>query len=222
MVTKSREHCVYLLLVEGGRLYIFSTYPDFSKYGKWSVVTGSSTGLGKATALQLASRGQNIVLMSNEEEELRKVASEIESKHNVQTKCLTIDFSHDEEIYDEIADFLQGLDIGTLVNNVGIAQGLYRFLDIPNLSTFIRNIIRINAVSVVKMTQIVLPGMVERKRGLILNLSSMAAVKPVSHIIMYCATKTFVNYFSQGLSYEYESKGIKVHVSLIHKFTLSS
>ncbi|XP_076801607.1 very-long-chain 3-oxoacyl-CoA reductase-like [Clavelina lepadiformis] len=199
-----------LKLREGFRLYFFSTYPDFSQYGKWSVVTGPTSGIGKATAFQLASRGQNIVLISRNQEKLKTVASEIERKYNVQTKWLAIDFSLDEEIYDQITDFLQGLDIGTLVNNVGIGHKLGKFLDIPNLSTLIRNIIRVNVISAVKMTQIVLPGMVERKRGLILNVSSISAVKPTSYLLMYSATKTFLNFFSQGLSYEYESKGITI------------
>ncbi|XP_076800020.1 very-long-chain 3-oxoacyl-CoA reductase-like [Clavelina lepadiformis] len=201
---------IVLKVIEGSRLYIFSTYPNFSKYGKWSVVTGSTDGIGKETAIQLASRGQNIVLISRSEEKLRNVANEIESKHNVQTKCLTIDFSDDEEIYNKIADFLQGLDVGTLVNNVGIAQEISCFHEHPNLSKFLRDIIRLNVISVIKMTQVVLPGMVKRKRGLVLNLSSFAAVKPVKNYAMYSATKTFVDYFAQALSYEYESKGITI------------
>ena len=64
------------------------------------------------------------------------------------------------------------------------------------------------------MTQVVLPGMVKRKRGLVLNLSSFAAVKPVKNYAMYSATKTFVDYFAQALSYEYESKGITIQVNI--------
>ncbi|XP_076800014.1 very-long-chain 3-oxoacyl-CoA reductase-like [Clavelina lepadiformis] len=201
---------IVLKIIEGSRLYIFSTYPNFSKYGKWSVVTGSTDGIGKETAIQLASRGQNIVLISRNEEKLRNVAIEIESKHNVQTKCLTIDFSDDEEIYDKIANFLQGLDVGTLVNNVGISQEIACFHEYPNLSKFLGDIIRLNVISVIKMTQVVLPGMVKRKRGLVLNLSSLMAVKPVKKYAMYSATKKFVDYFAQALSYEYESKGITI------------
>ncbi|XP_076800026.1 very-long-chain 3-oxoacyl-CoA reductase-like isoform X2 [Clavelina lepadiformis] len=103
------------------------------------------------TSIQLVSRGQNIVLISRNEEKLRNVANEIESKHNVQTKCLTIDFSDDEEIYNKIADFLQGLDIGTLANNVGIAHEISCFHEHPNLSKFFRDIIRLSVISVIKV-----------------------------------------------------------------------
>ena len=65
-----------------------------------------------------------------------------------------------------------------------------------------------------QMTQVVLPGMVRRKRGLILNVASMAAVRPIQIMTMYSATKTFINFFSQGLSYEYESKGITIQASI--------
>ncbi|CAK8690237.1 unnamed protein product [Clavelina lepadiformis] len=197
-------------VIDGSRLYFLSRFPDFSKYGKWSVVTGSTDGIGKAAAFQLASRGQNIVLISRTEEKLRKVAEEIEAKYNVKTKYLKIDFSHSEEIYKEIAHFLAGLDIGTLINNVGVDQQIGSFHEHPDLSALIQNMTRVNVTSVTKMTQIVLPGMVERKRGLIINVSSLAAVKPVKYISLYGATKAFVNHFSQALSYEYESKGITI------------
>ncbi|CAK8678131.1 unnamed protein product [Clavelina lepadiformis] len=197
-------------LAQGAYLYFFRTYQDFNKYGKWSVITGATDGIGKETAFQLASRGQNIALISRNTERLKNVAKEIESKHNVQTKCLTIDFSDDEEIYDKIADFLQGLDIGTLVNNVGTDQELVRFLEQSNLSLTIRNLVRVDALSILKMTQIVLPGMVKRKRGLILNLSGMPIPFPIRKLASTTPIKSFVDLFSRALSYEYESEGITI------------
>ncbi|XP_076800016.1 very-long-chain 3-oxoacyl-CoA reductase-like isoform X1 [Clavelina lepadiformis] len=197
-------------LAQGAYLYFFRTYPDFNKYGKWSVITGATDGIGKETAFQLASRGQNIALISRNRERLKNVAKKIESEHNVQTKCLAIDFSGDEEIYNKIADFLQGLDIGTLVNNVGTDQELVRFLEQSNLSLIIRNLVRVHIMSILKMTQIVLPGMVERKRGLILNLSAFTILHPIGKFAITNATKSFINLFSQALSYEYESEGITI------------
>ncbi|XP_076800022.1 very-long-chain 3-oxoacyl-CoA reductase-like isoform X2 [Clavelina lepadiformis] len=180
-------------LAQGAYLYFFRTYPDFNKYGKWSVITGATDGIGKETAFQKL-----------------LTLSQLKSKHNVQTKCLTIDFSDDEEIYDKIADFLQGLDIGTLVNNVGTDQELVRFLEQSNLSLTIRNLVRVDALSILKMTQIVLPGMVKRKRGLILNLSGMPIPFPIRKLASTTPIKSFVDLFSRALSYEYESEGITI------------
>ncbi|CAK8684925.1 very-long-chain 3-oxoacyl-CoA reductase-like [Clavelina lepadiformis] len=201
-------------LAQGAYLYFFRTYPDFNKYGKWSVITGATDGIGKETAFQLASRGQNIALISRNTERLKNVAKAIESNHNVQTKCLTMDFSGDEEIYDKIADFLQGLDIGTLINNVGTDQEIGRFLEQSNLSLIIRNLVRVNIMPVLKMTQIVLPGMVKRKRGLILNLSAFTILHPIGKYAIMNATKSFVDLFSRALSYEYESEGITIQSCL--------
>lgn len=72
----------------------------------------------------------------------------------MKTKCLKIDFSEDEHIYDEIKKFLVGHDIGVLVNNVGIANPTAKFLEIPNLSTGIRNITRINILTVFKVSYV--------------------------------------------------------------------
>ena len=68
------------------------------------------------------------------------------------------------------------------------------------------------------MTEIVLPGMVARRRGLIINISSMTAVKILSNI--YGATKAFVHYFSQSLSYEYEEAGVLIRVIVNYHFNL--
>jgi len=192
------------------KVYGFKSYPDFSKYGKWSVVTGSSDGIGKGIAIELASRGQNVVLISRTAEKLKKVAEKISSECNVETKILQIDFSDDEAIYDKIASSLEGLDIGVLVNNVALKSTQAYYHKTPNLSEVIRKTLRIDMISCLKMTQIILPGMVERKRGLIINVSSIGAGIPVVNFSLHGASKTFIDYFTQALSYEYEDKGIIV------------
>ena len=189
------------------KLYIVPTYPDFSSFGKWSVITGSTDGIGKSIAFELASQGQNLILIARNQQKLENVSSEIASKYGVQVKFLTIDFSHDDFIYDQIKEFLKGHVIGMLINNVGIGCPPLDFLSFLQVNpNAIQEMIRVNAVSVCKMIEIVLPSMLEHHRGVILTVSSAAIVAPF--ISLYGASKSFIHNFSETLSYEYANSGV--------------
>lgn len=84
------------------------------------------------------------------------------------------------------------------------------FLEQPDRDKLIDDLVQCNVFSVAKMCSIILPQMVERKRGLVINLSSSAAVIPTPAMAIYAATKSFVHKFSQDLAIEYEDKGIVV------------
>ncbi|XP_040272737.1 very-long-chain 3-oxoacyl-CoA reductase-like [Bufo bufo] len=167
------------------------------KYGGWAVVTGATDGIGKAYAMELAMRGFDVVLISRNVEKLQKVAQEIEKQSSQKTKIIQVDFMGGSEIYSKVEKALKDLDIGILVNNVGMTyhRELKRFLEVPDIN---------------KMTRIVLPRMVLRKKGLIINISSGAGARPYPMSTMYGATKAFMDFFSRSLHYEYRSDGITV------------
>nr|CAB3254201.1 estradiol 17-beta-dehydrogenase 12-like [Phallusia mammillata] len=79
----------------------------------------------------------------------------------------------------------------------------------PDPSQAIRNTVEVNIISVLKMTQLILPEMVKKQRGLIINVSSGGCVAPLPSLAVYGATKSFVDYFSRCISHEYEVEGIK-------------
>ncbi|CAH1225027.1 HSD17B12 [Branchiostoma lanceolatum] len=194
------------------RLYLLSgplgLSLDFRNYaGRWAVVTGSTDGIGKAYADQLAARGLNIVLISRSEDKLKAVAAEIESKAGVRTKIVVADFCS-SQIYDNIKQELEGLDIACLVNNVGMKATRYPdfFLHVEDEVT--ETMIYCNVISMIKMTKIVLPGMVERKSGVIINVSSIFATVPIPLMALYAGTKAFAMLFSKSLAVEYKNKGI--------------
>ncbi|XP_063145703.1 very-long-chain 3-oxoacyl-CoA reductase [Candoia aspera] len=194
------------------RLWLLDNSAILDPYrGTWAVITGATDGIGKAYAEALAKHGMKVVLISRSQEKLDKIASEIKSKFKVETKTIVADFSNRENIYSNIKAGLEGLEIGILVNNVGASYDYPEyFLEVPDLDKNIDSMINVNVISMCKMTQLVLPRMVERSKGIIVNISSMSALMSTPFLSLYSGSKAFTNVFSQALSMEYRDKGILV------------
>ncbi|XP_027000017.1 hydroxysteroid (20-beta) dehydrogenase 2 [Tachysurus fulvidraco] len=199
---------------QGFKVYVVSSVcpADVREYGQWAVVTGSTAGIGRAYAIELARRGLDIVLISRSQERLRGVADEIESRYRRQTRVIQADFTKGHSIYPVIAEQLKSLKIGILVNNVGMnyAATLVNFLDVSDPEKRITEVINCNILSVTQMSRMILPQMVGRGKGLIINMSSEAGSQPQPMLTLYSATKAFVTYFSQCLHAEYQPRGVTV------------
>jgi 17beta-estradiol 17-dehydrogenase / very-long-chain 3-oxoacyl-CoA reductase len=178
-------------------------------------VTGASDGLGKEFATQLASKGFNIVLVSRTQSKLDKLAEDLEAQNpGLQTKILSMDFSvNRDEDYDQLGELIQGLDIAILINNVGQSHSI----PVPFLMTDrqeMENIININCLGTLKVTQLVAPLLVQRKKGLILTMGSMAGWSPTPLLATYSASKSFLQFWSSALAQELKGTGVDVEFSI--------
>ncbi|XP_077373221.1 very-long-chain 3-oxoacyl-CoA reductase-A [Festucalex cinctus] len=196
-------------LFSGFRVWVLGNGQLLSpRLGKWAVVTGATDGIGKSYAEELARRGFAMVLISRSQHKLDDVARSLEDQFGVETKTIAVDFGK-TNIYPSIKAGLSGLEIGVLVNNVGVSYPYPEYyLHIPDLDNFITNMINVNMTSVCQMTRLVLPGMADRSKGVILNISSASGMYPVPLLTIYSATKAFVDFFSRGLQEEYRRQGI--------------
>jgi short-subunit dehydrogenase len=173
-----------------------------------ALVTGASSGIGDAVARGLARRGHDLVVVARSGDRLEKLAVELRTAHGVDVDVLPADLTDDAErakVEDRLADGAAPIDI--LVNNAGFGTN-GRFAELPIERE--HQEIDLNVLAVVRLTRAALPGMVERRRGGILNVSSAASFQPGPRNATYSATKAFVTSFSQAVHEEVAGTGVKV------------
>ncbi|KAI0081268.1 3-ketoacyl-CoA reductase [Panus rudis PR-1116 ss-1] len=179
--------------------------------GAWAVVTGASEGIGREFALQLAAKGFNVLVSARNASALASLTAEIESKSKVQTKTLVFDYStQDEAQWARFRSEVEGLDVGVLINNVGRSHAYpVDFVDTPEPE--MDSILKINVNSVAQVSRIVVPGMVQRRRGLVISIGSFSGISVVSPMLAtYAGSKSFLASFSAALAEEVKGKGVDV------------
>ncbi|KAF4974792.1 hypothetical protein FZEAL_8346 [Fusarium zealandicum] len=212
----------YLQLVLSAFVLGGTNLRKYGKPGTWAVVTGASDGLGKEYALQLAAKGFNLVLVSRTMSKLEALALEIEQKYpgnGLQTKTLAMDFSQNNDSdYERLRELIQGLDVGILINNVGQSHSIpVAFLETSTEE--LQNIVTINCLGTLKITQVVAPILKERKRGLILTMGSFGGWTPTPYLATYSGSKAFLQQWSNALSSELADDKVDVYLVLGHLIT---
>lgn len=174
-----------------------------------AVVTGASSGIGEALAIELASRGYNLLLVARRTDLMDALAEDLAARFGIVAEVRGVDLA-DRHEREKLRKELVDRDIAILCNNAGIATfGPLSGLD-PDYE---RAQVDLNAVAVHDLTLAVLPSMLERGSGGILITGSAAGNMPVPNNATYAATKAFVNSFSESL--RGELKGSGVHVTLL-------
>ncbi|XP_015606662.1 very-long-chain 3-oxoacyl-CoA reductase [Cephus cinctus] len=186
---------------------------DVASQGRWAVVTGASDGLGKAFASALAARGMDIVLISRTQSKLDEVAAELKSKYGVETRVIEADLTQGQPVYATIAKAIEELEVGVLVNNAGLSYDHPEvFVNVPE--EHLARILQLNVAGVTGVARAVLPGMMERRRGIVINISSASAAMPSPYLSVYAASKAYVDKLSADLAAEAAPRGVTVQCVL--------
>lgn len=175
-----------------------------------AVVTGASTGIGKDLAEVCARDGNDLVLVARRADVLQQVARELESKHQIGVHTMAEDLTDPGAPVRIVAQLKsKGLVPDILINNAG--TGVYG----PFLETELKEelgSIQLNVAALTHLTKLILPGMVQRARGRILNVASTAAFQPGPLMAVYYATKVYVLHLSEALANEVAGTGVTITV----------
>lgn len=173
-----------------------------------ALVTGASSGIGKAFAQRLAEQSSNLVLVARDQLRLNNLADQLRSAHNVEVEVLTADLSDRAQValvVERLNDQASPIDL--LVNNAGLGySGDFIELD-PDSET---NVIDVNVTAMHRLAHAAGTVMASRGRGGILNVSSVVGFAPMAGSATYAATKAFVTSFSEALHAELGPQGVVV------------
>jgi len=175
---------------------------------RWALVTGASSGIGAEFAARLAGRGMHLVLAARRTDRMNALAEDLVTKHGTKCHIVTIDLSEADAAERLMAEIeKQGVQIELLVNNAGI--GLIGEIE-TTAPQDIQRLLNLNINTLTDLTYRVLPGMLERGHGAVINLASVAAFQPVAFMAAYSASKSYVLHFTEALWAEARSRGVTV------------
>jgi len=180
--------------------------------GSWAVVTGASDGIGREYAIQLAKKGFNVLTVARNETALKSVTDEIASgtQGKAQSKTVVLDVSKsDHPGWEQLQQVLSEIRVSVLVNNVGKSHAHPVYFAEAE-SSELSDIIAINVNATVRITRMVLPGMVKQQNGLVLNIGSFSGIVPSPMLATYSGAKAFIDTFSTALAEEVQKDGIIV------------
>jgi len=172
------------------------------------LVTGASSGIGRELAHCFARNGTPCVLLARSEDALHTLADTLRSRYGVEASVLPADLSVPdaaETVRDRLRE--RDLQVDVLVNNAGFGtRGPFAETD-PDQQV---DMVQVNVTTLTHLTRLLLPGMLERDRGGVLNVASTAAFQPGPNMSVYYATKAYVLSFSEGLAEEVAGRGVSV------------
>ncbi|XP_050375113.1 very-long-chain 3-oxoacyl-CoA reductase 1-like [Argentina anserina] len=197
----------------------FRPSKNLRKYGSWAIITGATDGIGKALAFEMASKGLNLVLVGRNPSKLEATSLGIHERYGdrVEVKSIVMDLGKlsGEEIAGQIEEGIKGLDVGVLVNNAGVAYPYAKYFHEVDLE-IMESITKVNIEAATWVCRGVIPGMLKKKRGAIVNIGSASSVIVPSYPLYtaYAASKAYLAVFTRCTSLEYKQHGIDIQCQI--------
>ncbi len=175
---------------------------------QYALITGASSGLGRAFAYELARKKINLILVSLKEEGLPELSDEL-VKQDIDVRFYETDLVIPENMIRMTEWVNQHFSVFMLINNAGIG-GSRRFAEVD--FNYLNRIIQLNVLATTAVTHALLPNLLQQEKGYILNVSSMAAFSPMGYKTVYPASKAFIHHFTRGLYQELRHTNVFVSV----------
>jgi 17beta-estradiol 17-dehydrogenase / very-long-chain 3-oxoacyl-CoA reductase len=180
----------------------------------WAVVTGTTSGIGSAFVKVLAELGFNVLMIARSESKLIEIQSEMKkTARGVKVNYLVIDLAKRDILTPELLKFISSNEISILVNNAGLNTEFPK-LFVDNTREEVESIIGVNTRATTLLTHAILPSMVHRRNGLVINISSLFGFLSGPLVSAYSGTKNYMDAFSLSLSEELRGSGVSVFCSL--------
>jgi hypothetical protein len=183
---------------------------EIASYGPWAVVTGASSGIGRAFAEHLAAAGLNLVLAARSTDRLESLGNTLSRRHGIAHRVVTVDLSHPEGAQ-RLVEATEDLDVGFLVSNAGGGRP-GRFLDQPLADLHRR--LTLNATTYLELAHAFGQRFVARGRGGIILVSALGAVHGLPNMAHESASKAYVLNLGEAMHYELAAAGVDVMVML--------
>lgn len=183
--------------------------PTTSLRGQTALVTGASSGIGKATANSLAAEGMRLILAARRIERLEELATQLKKAHGAESLCIPLDVRDQEAVaaaFGNLPTAWQAVDI--LVNNAGLSRGLNPLHE-GSIQDW-DDMLDTNVKGLLYVTRAILPGMVEQGHGHVVNIGSVAGRDAYSGGAVYCASKSAVDMISRALKIDLLGSGVRV------------
>ncbi|XP_068198813.1 inactive hydroxysteroid dehydrogenase-like protein 1 [Antennarius striatus] len=178
------------------------------RFGDWALIYGASEPVAKAYAEELARHGISIIFVTQDQTSVRETATSLSQSYGVETVVIPADLSLGHAACKPIKEAIRGKDIGFLVNCVESSASPQNLVEMHEQGLF--DLVNKNVAVATLMTRLVLPGMVERCRGAVVNISSGACCRPFPRRVTLTASTGYLDHFSRALHLEYSGRGIFV------------
>ncbi|HLW76468.1 MAG TPA: SDR family oxidoreductase [Bryobacteraceae bacterium] len=184
-----------------------------------AAITGASSGIGATFARKLAARGYDLLLIARRQERLRSLAAELSDLHGIDAAFLTADLGADADL-ERVADRIEHEPrLSLFINNAGF--GIHGFFHETDAHAQ-QQLHRVHIIATMRLTHAALANLVPRNAGGVINVASVAGFMQSPTSVTYCASKTWISSFTEGIAIEMSIKAPKVTIqSLCPGFTLS-